>query len=88
MTKFSGKDALLTHMLEGNFISILEAMLLFGVANPSAEFTRMRKSGYFIKSRRVPFSKIIRRINTFTTCEVPKEIPHKEILMSEYWINK
>ena len=88
MPNFRSSDALREHMLEGNLISLLEAMLLFGVQNPNAEFARIKKDGFPIKSRRVPMTKILVRTNKFAQCKPPIELPHKEILMTEYWIER
>jgi len=88
MPNFRSSDALREHMLEGNLISLLEAMLLFGVQNPNAEFARIKKDGFPIKSRRVPMTKIPVRANKFAQCKPPVELPHKEILMTEYWIER
>ena len=88
MPKFSSVDAMRDHMLLGNPISLFEAILLFGVQNPNAEFTRIRKDGFAMKSQRVPMTKILVRANKFSVCEPPKDPPHKEILMTEYWIEK
>tara|TARA_B110000090_G_C13006994_1_gene302655 strand:+ start:56 stop:322 length:267 start_codon:yes stop_codon:yes gene_type:complete len=88
MPNFRSSDALREHMLEGNLISLLEAMLLFGVQNPNAEFARIKKDGFPIKSRRVPMTKILVRTNKFAQCKPPVELPHKEILMTEYWIER
>ncbi|HCJ22029.1 MAG TPA: hypothetical protein DHV64_11000 [Erythrobacter sp.] len=73
-------------MLEGNPASLLEALLLFGVQNPNAELTRMRKDGLRIESKRVPMAKIIVRINKFVQCSVPDDLPYRELTMTEYWI--
>lgn len=80
--------ALREHMLNGHKISLLEAMLLFGVQNPNAELTRMRKDGFLVKSQRVPFAKIIRRINEHAVCKLPEGIPYAEIAFTEYWISR
>lgn len=80
--------ALREHMLEGNKVSLLEAILLFGVQNPNAELTRLKKDGFLVKSERVSMAKILRRINEFTVCQSPKSLPYKEIFMSEYWISR
>ena len=88
MPNFRSSDALREHMLEGNLISLLEAMLLFGVQNPNAEFARIKKDGFPIKSRRVPMTKILVRANKFAQCKPPVELPHKEILMTENWIER
>ena len=88
MPNFRGADVMREHMLEGHFISLLEAILLFGVQNPNAEIARIKKDGFPIKSRRVPMTKILVRANKFAECKPPVELPHKEILMSEYWIER
>ena len=86
--KFKPASALREHMLEGHRVSLLEAMLLFGVQGPNAELARMKKDGFLIKSQRVSMAKIIRRINEYTTCKVPDDLPHREIMMVEYWISR
>ena len=40
---YKASDAIKEHLLGGNEISVLEAMLLFGVQNLNAELTRLRK---------------------------------------------
>lgn len=86
--KYQPAMALREHMLEGHRVSLLEAMLLFGVQGPNAELGRMKKDGFLIKSQRVPMAKIIRRINEYTECKVPQDLPYVEIQMTEYWVSK
>ena len=62
---FQAASALREHMLEGHRVSLLEAMLLFGVQNPNAEFARLKKDGFLVKSQKVAMAKIVRRINLF-----------------------
>ena len=76
------------HMLEGHHVSLLEAMLLFGVQGPNAELGRLKKEGFLVKSQRVPLAKIIRRINEYTVCKLPANLPYAEINMTEYWISR
>ena len=57
MINFSAKDAMRSHMLGGEPISVLEAVLLFGVQNPNAEMTRMKKDGYLIGRQKVRMAK-------------------------------
>lgn len=85
---YRASEAILEHMLLGGRVSLLEAILLFGVQNPNAEFARIKKSGYLVKSQRVPMAKIIKRINKYTVCSVPEDLPYREIIMSEYWISR
>lgn len=87
-TKFEPALALREHMLEGQPVSLLEAILLFGVQGPNAEFGRMKKDGFFLKSRRVPMAKVIRRINGYTRCDPPKNLPFQEIYLTEYYISR
>ena len=88
MPKFSSKDAFREHLVTGNYTSLLEALLIFGVQNPNAELTRMRKDGYIIGSQRVSMAKIMARINRYVHAEVPDNLPIRDILMSEYWVKK
>jgi hypothetical protein len=86
MPKFSGKQALLEHMLAGHRVSLLEAILLFGVQAPNAEFTRIKRQNFIVRSEKVPMARILVRIKKYTNCEAPSDLPTREILMTEYWI--
>lgn len=86
MRKFGAKDAMRNHMLDGNPISILEAILLFGVPGPNRRLTELKREGYIIGSQRVPMAKIIARMNKYANVIPPAELPTREILMMEYWI--
>lgn len=86
--KYSGAMALREHMLEGNSVSLIESLVVFGVQSLNAELARLKKNGFIIKSQRVPMAKIIRRTNEFAVCSPPKNLPQREILMTEYWIGK
>lgn len=85
---FSGVMAMKEHILSGNKISNLEALLLFGVQNLQNEMRLMRNDKYFIKSNKVPMIKILNRINKFVPCKAPDNLPTKDILSIEYWISK
>ena len=80
--------ALKEHLLANHKISLLECQLLFGVQNLTAEITRLKEEGYIIKSQKVVMAKIITRINKFTTCLAPNNLPTKEIVVTEWWVNK
>lgn len=86
--KFEPALALREHMLEGHPVTLLEAILLFGVQGPNAEFGRMKKDGFFLKSRRVPMAKVLRRINEYTKCAPPQNLPFKEIFLTEYFVSR
>ena len=88
MKNYGNVMALKEHLLEYNKISLLESQLLFGVQSLPAEIYRLKKEGYLVKSRRVVLSKIITRINNFTICKTPKNLPVNEILVTEWWVSK
>lgn len=88
MAEYQPVLALREHMLEGNRVSLLEAILLFGVQSLNAELARMKKEGFIIRSQKVPMAKIVTRTNTYVSCTVPKTLPYREIQMTEYWISR
>ena len=85
-SSFNGASALLSHLLGGNKVTKLEAMLLFGIQNPASELTRFRKAGYILESSRTTMIKVLRRLNEFSHVTVPSNLPSSEIRMTEYWI--
>ena len=86
MSKYSSPDALRMYMLEGNPISNFEAMVLFGVNGTTAEIHGFKKAGYIIKKQKVPMIKVLARLNKIAVCRPPSDLPVREILMTEYWI--
>jgi hypothetical protein len=88
MKSYSARTALTEHMLEGHSVSGMEAMLLFGVRNPNAHFSTLRKRGFLIQSQTVSLAKVVRRMNTFSKFEPPPELPLRDLSMTEYWISK
>jgi hypothetical protein len=86
MSKYSAPDALRTFLLAGNPVSVLEATLLFGVQSARYEMLRLRKEGFIVKKQRVPMIKILARLNGMAVCQPPSNLPVREILMTEYWI--
>jgi len=85
---FPSSAAMLEHMLEGNLISLIEAMNMFGVCNPAAVLSKLRKDGFIIHSQRVSMTKIMVRMNKYMVMKPPSQLPHKECLMMGYWISK
>ena len=85
---YSGVMAMKEHILKGNKISNLEALLLFGVQNLQNEMRLMKNEKYFIKSQKVPMVKILKRINKYVSCKAPENLPTTDILSIEYWVSK
>ncbi|TPG13067.1 hypothetical protein EAH84_06530 [Sphingomonas oligophenolica] len=88
MSRFQPSVALREHMLEGHRVSLLEALLVFGVQNLNAELARLKKDGFLIKSEVVSMAKVVRRANSFASCQPPSALPFREIAMTEYWISR
>ena len=53
-----------------------------------ADISQMKRDGYMIKSSKVPMARILKRMNEHCTVIPPKELPVRDILVSEYWISK
>ena len=86
MAEYRAAIAMREHMLDGHPVTLLEAILLFGVQGPNAEFGRMKKDGYLIKSQSIPMATVIHRLNTYTEVKVPKNLPYKEVQLTQYWV--
>lgn len=85
--KYRPSVALKEHLLNGHRVTQLEAILLFGVGNPQQEIKNIKKD-FLVSSGKVNMAKVIRRLNEFTLCKVPDNLPYKEIIMTEYWISR
>ncbi len=86
--KFGKTDALIDYLIDGNTVTRLDALLIFGVQNITAVISNLRKQGYLVKRTRIPFIKALVRINEKVKVQVPKNLPVKDIEISEYWISK
>lgn len=73
------------HLLTGHPITQLECIVLFGVPSLTKVISDMRKEGYKIESKRVPFVAALRRINECATLTPPPNLPVKEVALTEYY---
>ena len=76
------------HLAEGKPISRLEALTLYGVQNLAQVVSGLRKQGWRIESRRIPYAKAVNRVNEFAEFRPPKNLPVKEIQLTEYWMSR
>ena len=76
------------HLIAGNRITHLECIVLFGVPSLTKVISDMRKEGWIVKSRRVPFVAALKRINEFAVLQPPANLPVREVQLTEYWICK
>lgn len=76
------------HILAGNPITSLEGLVFFGVADVARIVTDLRRSGWTITAARVPYARVLVRINRHATLTLPPNLPIREILMTEYRLQK
>ena len=76
------------HLASGQPITRLEALLLYGVANLTDLISEMRRQGWVIESRQVPYAAAAARINKHAVLKPPANLPVREIQFTEYWVNK
>ena len=88
MSRYSGVDALTEHLLSGECVTLVEALMLFGVQSLRYEIYRLKREGFKVKTRRIPFTKALVRLNKHMIIEPPQDLPHKEIMVTEYWIEQ
>ena len=81
-------DAVRDHLAEGGVISRLEALTLFGVQNLAQVVSGLRKQGFVIESRKVPYAKVLVRVNEYAVFTPPNNLPIKEIQLTEYWMSR
>ena len=91
MTKnlaYGKTDALKEHLFAGHKITGLEAVSIFGVQSLTKTISKLREDGFHIKSHRIPMIRSVVRLNKYCNFVPPKNLPTKEILVSEYWLIK
>jgi hypothetical protein len=87
-TNFSKSTALKEHMAEGHPITQLEAIVLFGVTDLAREISRRRTEGWIVKSKKVPYARALTRSREYAVIEPPKNLPIREIHLTEYWVSQ
>lgn len=76
------------HLASGEPLTRIEAMIMYGVANLPDIVKEMRRQGWIIKSKTVPYAAAMARINKVARLEPPKNLPIREILFTEYRVSK
>lgn len=83
-----GETACREHLMTGERLTSMEATILFGVGDLARLISRMRREGYVVKSNKCAYVAAMVRINKWAKLRPPRDLPIKEILLTEYWINK
>jgi len=76
------------HIAEGNPITRLEALIFFGVSNLTDLISELRKQGWVIQSRSIPYAAALRRVNEHAVLKPPPNLPIRELVLTEYWMNR
>ena len=86
--RYGNTLAIKEHILSEKKVTRLEAMLLYGISNLPATINGLRKEGWVINSRSIPFATAVKRVNEFAVVQPPKNLPVREIMLTEYWLSK
>ena len=86
--KYGNSSALKNHILTGKRVSQIDALLIFGVQSITKLITLMRRDGFNVVSETVPMIRVLRRVNKYCHVETPKNLPIKEVYVTEYWVRK
>ena len=76
------------HLASGQPITRLEAIILYGVSNLPDVVKEMRRQGWIIQSRKVPFAAAVKRVNEHAVLKPPPNLPVREIVLTEYWFSQ
>lgn len=85
---FGLATAVKEHLASGKPITRLEALVFYGLSNLTDLISTMRRQGWTIKSRPVPFAVAVRRVNAHAVLKPPANLPVREILLTEYWVEQ
>mgnify|MGYP005999544287 FL=1 len=73
------------HLVSGQPLTRLEALVLYGVSELVYE---MRKQGWEVKTKPIPYATAMVRTNKHAVLTPPKNLPIREIMLTEYWVSK
>ena len=75
-------------LLAGNPLTRLEAMVLFGVANLPDVVKVMRREGWIVEQKLVPYAAAMKRINEHALLNPPPNLPIREVMVTEYQVTR
>ncbi len=81
-------SALKDHLLKNHRVSQLDALILFGVQRLPGLINSMRKEGFIVQTERISMIKVIVRLNKYCSVTPPKNLPTKEVFVTDYWVAK
>lgn len=81
-----GSLAIKEYLLDGNPITQLEALAVFGVSWLPQLISQLKKDGYRFGRGNISYLKLVTRMKSQMQFIPPKNLPLKEILFTEWWI--
>ena len=76
------------HLVSGEPLTRLEALILFGVSNLPELVYEMRRDGFIVRSKKIPFAAAMVRVNRHAVLKPPPNLPIREIMLTEYRVSK
>lgn len=76
------------HLLSGQPLTRLEALVLFGLSNLPELVYEMRGQGFIIETKKVAYAAAMVRINKHAVLKPPANLPIREIQLTEYRVSK
>lgn len=76
------------HLLSGEPLTRLDALVLYGLSNLPELVYEMKKQKFVVKKRNVTYAAVMVRINKHALLKPPPNLPIREIMLTEYWISK
>ena len=86
--RHSGVVAAREHLLSGEPITRLEAIILFGVPDLTKLISDLRRDGFTVQTRQVSYVTAVTRVNRYAVLQSPANLPVKEISLTDYWVSK
>ena len=83
-----GVTAAREHLLSGDEITRLEAMVLYGVPDLTKIISDLRREGFFVTTEEVAYAAALRRVNEQAKLIPPANLPIREILLTQYRITR
>jgi hypothetical protein len=86
--RHSGVLAAREHLLSGEPMTRLEAITLFGVPDLTKLISDLRRDGFIVHTRQVPYLVAVTRVNKHAVLQPPANLPVKEITLTDYWVGR
>jgi hypothetical protein len=86
--RHSGVLAAREHLLSGEPMTRLEAIILFGVPDLTKLISDLRREGFVVHTRQVAYVAAVTRVNRHAVLKPPANLPIKEITLTDYWVGR